>query len=118
MRVLYVNSVLFILIVDYISSALFPGTHYSQRWALEDLMSEQREGSEPHGRNNDISNITPASLAQLENKQTTSNKLALSRRFPTFDKFYCYSTDHLRTDSGWNSPPIDYGVRVDTLTGV
>lgn len=51
------------------------GTHYSQRWAMEDLLSEQREGSEPHGRNNEISNITPATIAQLDNKPGNSNKL-------------------------------------------
>ncbi|KAL5259566.1 hypothetical protein ACHWQZ_G009871 [Mnemiopsis leidyi] len=50
------------------------GTHYSQRWAMEDLLSEQREGSEPHGRNNEISNITPATIAQLDNKPGNSNK--------------------------------------------
>ncbi|XP_063680796.1 transcriptional adapter 3-like [Bolinopsis microptera] len=50
------------------------GTHYSQRWAMEDLLAEQREGSEPHGRNNEISNITPATIAQLDNKPGNANK--------------------------------------------
>ena len=53
------------------------GTHYSQRWAMEDLLAEQREGSEPHGRNNEISNITPATIAQLDNKPGNANKFVI-----------------------------------------
>ena len=54
------------------------GTHYSQRWAMEDLLAEQREGSEPHGRNNEISNITPATIAQLDNKPGNANKFVIT----------------------------------------
>ena len=57
------------------------GTHYSQRWAMEDLLAEQREGSEPHGRNNEISNITPATIAQLDNKPGNANKLVFILNF-------------------------------------
>ena len=45
--------------------------HYSQQWALEDLMEEQKESSEPHSRNNEIGTVT---MSTLNNTDSTSTR--------------------------------------------